>query len=86
MKNDYDLDLAGLERVFARIQKTIHRQPDSVRYAMNGFLIALGTYVRVSSARGSPASASVLTRTRARRSARGAPRRTGAGEDKGACQ
>ena len=46
MKDDKDLDLTGLKRLLARVQKTIHQEPDSVRYAMNGFLIALGTYVR----------------------------------------
>ena len=46
MKDDDDLDLAGLKRLLKRVQATIHQQPDSVRYAMNGFLIALGTYVQ----------------------------------------
>jgi 3-methyladenine DNA glycosylase AlkD len=46
IKDDDDLDLAGLKRLLQRVQKTIHQQRDSVRYAMNGFLIALGTYVQ----------------------------------------
>jgi 3-methyladenine DNA glycosylase AlkD len=46
MKDDDDLDTAGLKRLLGRVQKTIHQQPDSVRYAMNGFVIALGTYVQ----------------------------------------
>jgi 3-methyladenine DNA glycosylase AlkD len=46
LKDDDDLDLAGLKRLLAHVQKTIHQQPDSVRSAMNGFLIALGTYVQ----------------------------------------
>jgi 3-methyladenine DNA glycosylase AlkD len=46
MKDDKDLDLAGRKRLLARVQETIHQEPDSHRYAMNGFLIALGTYVR----------------------------------------
>jgi 3-methyladenine DNA glycosylase AlkD len=45
MKDDDDLDTAGLKRLLKRAQETIHEQPDSVRYAMNGFLIAVGTYV-----------------------------------------
>ena len=45
MKDDDDLDMAGLKRLLKRVQETIHQQPDSVRYAMNGFLLALGTYV-----------------------------------------
>src|SRR5271166_3635746 len=46
MKDDDDLDPAGLRHLLQRVQDTIHQQPDSVRYAMNGFLIALGTYVK----------------------------------------
>jgi len=46
MKDDDDIDPAGLLRLLQRVQQTIHQQPDSVRYAMNGFLIALGTYVQ----------------------------------------
>jgi 3-methyladenine DNA glycosylase AlkD len=46
LKNDDDLDQAGLKRLLQRVQQTIHQQPDSVRSAMNGFLIALGTYVQ----------------------------------------
>ncbi len=46
LKNDEDLDLAGLKRLLERVRTTIHREPDSVRNAMNGFLIAIGTYVR----------------------------------------
>jgi 3-methyladenine DNA glycosylase AlkD len=46
LKDDADLDSAGLKRLLQRVQETIHQQPDSVRSAMNGFLIALGTYVQ----------------------------------------
>ncbi len=46
LKHDDDLDLAGLKRLLQRVQETIHQQPDAVRHAMNGFLIALGTYVQ----------------------------------------
>jgi 3-methyladenine DNA glycosylase AlkD len=46
MKDDESLDTAGLKRLLDRVQETIHDQPDSVRSAMNGFLIALGTYVQ----------------------------------------
>lgn len=45
IRNDADLDLAELARLLERVEKTIHDQPDRVRYAMNGFVIALGTYV-----------------------------------------
>ena len=46
LKDDADLDLPGLKRLLDRVQKTIHQQPDDVREAMNGFLIAVGTYVK----------------------------------------
>jgi 3-methyladenine DNA glycosylase AlkD len=44
--DDAELDLPELERLVRRVGKTIHAQPNHVRYAMNGFLIAVGSYVR----------------------------------------
>lgn len=46
VSEDADLDLPGLRRLLQRVEKTIHRQPDRVRYSMNGFIIAVGTYVQ----------------------------------------
>jgi 3-methyladenine DNA glycosylase AlkD len=46
LRNDADLDLAELERLLRHAGKTIHQQPNHVRYAMNGFVIAAGSYVR----------------------------------------
>lgn len=43
---DEDLDLAGLQKLLVRVSKTIHKQPNRVRYAMNGFVIAVGSYVK----------------------------------------
>ena len=45
VKDDTDLDIAALKRLLARVSATIHEQPDRVRYKMNGFVIALGSYV-----------------------------------------
>jgi 3-methyladenine DNA glycosylase AlkD len=45
IKNDSELDLAELQKLVQRVQKTIHDQPNRVRYVMNGFLIAIGCYV-----------------------------------------
>jgi 3-methyladenine DNA glycosylase AlkD len=42
---DVDLDIAELKGLLERVTKTIHDQPDHVRYTMNGFVIAVGTYV-----------------------------------------
>ena len=44
--DDADLDLKLLERLLQRVQKTIHEQPNRVRYTMNGFVIAVGSYVK----------------------------------------
>jgi hypothetical protein len=46
IRDDADLDLAELKRLLQRVQKTIHLQPNRVRYVMNGFVIAVGCYVK----------------------------------------
>jgi len=46
LKDDADLDLAELKQLLERVQKTIHDQPNRVRYSMNGFMIAVGAYVK----------------------------------------
>jgi hypothetical protein len=45
VKADEELDLAELKRLLLRVQRTIHDAPDLVRYQMNGFVIAIGSYV-----------------------------------------
>ncbi len=45
IKPDSELDLVELEKLLERVRKTIHQQPNAVRGAMNGFVIALGSYV-----------------------------------------
>lgn len=42
---DDELDLAELEQLLRRVETTIHEQPNRVRYVMNGFVIAAGSYV-----------------------------------------
>ena len=42
---DSDLDVKILKQLMDRIQKTIHSEEDLVRYQMNSFLIAVGSYV-----------------------------------------
>ena len=44
--DDHDLDLKELQQLLQRVQKTIHQQPNQVRYSMNGFVIAVGCYVQ----------------------------------------
>lgn len=46
IKADEELDLAELEKLLGRVQKEIRAAPDRVRYCMNGFVIAVGSYVR----------------------------------------
>lgn len=45
VKPDAELDLAKLKTLLLRVGRTIHGQPNDVRYAMNGFVICLGAYV-----------------------------------------
>ena len=45
MKSDADLDLTALRKLLQRVGKTIHDQPNRVRYTMNGFVIGVGCYV-----------------------------------------
>ncbi len=46
ISDDSQLDLAELGRLLQRVEQTIHQQPNAVRYAMNSFVICLGSYVR----------------------------------------
>lgn len=45
VKADTALDLKVLKRLLQRVRKTIHQSPDEVRYQMNAFVIAVGSYV-----------------------------------------
>ena len=46
MKDDKELDLAEIERLLGNIVKEIHSAQNRVRHTMNGFVIAVGTYVK----------------------------------------
>ena len=46
IEDDADLDVPELKQLLERVGKTIHQQPNRVRYVMNGFVIAVGTYVK----------------------------------------
>ena len=41
-----DVDLAELKRLLERVRKSIHQAPNDVRSQMNGFVIAVGSYVK----------------------------------------
>lgn len=45
VKKDDTLDIPALKSLLERVKTTIHAEPDRVRYKMNGFVIALGSYV-----------------------------------------
>jgi hypothetical protein len=45
LKDDSELELAKLKQLIVRVRKTIREAPDAARYAMNGFVIAVGSYV-----------------------------------------
>jgi len=46
VKPDAELNLAQLKLLLQRVQKSIHQAPDEVRYQMNSFIIAVGSYVQ----------------------------------------
>jgi 3-methyladenine DNA glycosylase AlkD len=46
IKDDSKLDLAQIKKLLQRVQKTIHQQPNRLRYVMNGFVIGVGSYVK----------------------------------------
>jgi 3-methyladenine DNA glycosylase AlkD len=46
IKADTELDLPELKRLLKHVQKSIAKAPNGVRYAMNGFVIAVGSHVQ----------------------------------------
>ena len=46
IKDDADLDLAEIRSLLQRVAKSIHLQPNRVKYVMNGFVIAVACYVK----------------------------------------
>lgn len=45
IKDDNELDQAELRRLLQRVQREIHEAPHLVRYQMNSFVIAVGSFV-----------------------------------------
>lgn len=43
---DDELDMAEIKELLGRISEQIHSAPNGVRYSMNGFVIAVGAYVK----------------------------------------
>jgi len=46
MREDAELDLAQLKKLMARVEKEVRTAPNRVRYVMNAFIIAVGSYVK----------------------------------------
>jgi 3-methyladenine DNA glycosylase AlkD len=46
IRDDSQLDVDQLKKLLKRVEQTIHQQPNRVRYAMNGFVIAAGSCVK----------------------------------------
>ena len=45
IRDDAELDLPLLRKLLKQVEQSIHQQHDRVRYAMNTFVIALGSFV-----------------------------------------
>lgn len=43
--SDENLDLKNIKKLMTRVKKEIHKAPNRVRYTMNNFIIAVGTYL-----------------------------------------
>lgn len=59
VRGDADLDLKAIERLLDRVARTIHAAPNRTRYAMNGFVIGVGSYVKPLTARALQAAAKI---------------------------
>ena len=46
IKQDAHLDLAEIKSLLQRVAKSIHQQPNRVKYVMNGFVIAVACHVK----------------------------------------
>jgi 3-methyladenine DNA glycosylase AlkD len=46
LEDDAELDLTELTALIQRVKQSLHTAPDAVKYAMNGFLISVGSYVK----------------------------------------
>jgi len=46
IKEDAELDLAEIKSLLERVAKSIHQQPNRVKYVMNSFVIAVACFVK----------------------------------------
>jgi len=59
VRDDKELDLKMIEKLLDRVEKTIDRAANQTRYVMNGFVIAVGCYVKPLSARARAVAAKI---------------------------
>lgn len=45
VREDAEIDIAKYSKLLDRVEKEVHESPNRVRYVMNGFVIAVGTYI-----------------------------------------
>lgn len=45
-RQDSELDITALKKLIGRVEKEINKAPNRVRYCMNGFVIAAGSFVK----------------------------------------
>ena len=45
-RDDAELDIPAYKKLLEHVAKTIHTQPNRVRYAMNNFVIAVGCFIK----------------------------------------
>ena len=46
IKDDSELNLSELKQLIKRVNETINKEPDIVRYEMNRFIISVGCYIK----------------------------------------
>ena len=57
--DDADLDIDVYQKLLKRIEQNIHKAPNRVRYTMNGFVIAVGSYIKSLTERASEAAGNI---------------------------
>jgi len=45
LRSNDELDIPKIKSLVQRVEKNIHKAPNRVRYVMNGFIIAVGSYI-----------------------------------------
>lgn len=45
VREDAEIDIAKYSQLLDRVEREVHSAPNRVRYVMNGFVIAVGTYI-----------------------------------------